>query len=59
MSEEWRAAKLTGGGPDYSEILLVCPRRPDCWWEHTWDDTVTLDEVHDVLAQHMQAEHGE
>jgi hypothetical protein len=58
MSEEWRAARLQGSGMDFTELTVWCPET-GCGWEHTWDDTVTLDEVHDVLAQHMQTEHGE
>jgi hypothetical protein len=59
MSEEWRGARLTGGGPDFTEIDMVCPLGLDCCWLYTFEDEVTLGEVHEVLAQHMQAEHGE
>ena len=51
-----RPVVLQGWGPDFTEIIARCRI---CTWEHVWDDEVTVEDLAEMVNQHMEEKHGD
>lgn len=56
MDERWKLARVSGWGPDFTDVIFTCSE-PGCPVEYTWPDGMDLGEIVRTVQQHLAEEH--